>query len=507
RNPHLNLPRIKTPTMGSAFPIHFTNMDEYPWHLQPPSPTSSITSTPPPTPYSTALQNRTLLAQVIYGLSNLHERDPHSHPFPSAPPLHFRPDPSCKTLNWLSGLALLFVYAPNEAAATGLVQEGSKYTLYWAKNGDAVPTERERAYLVALERAFKTSNDARDAMMVAISMCKRKILSRVRTLSKVIRLWAGPGGKNGFGIEGGGSGKVYAAVDGPLGVMLDEFAEAVGELDERSDDKEVWRVLYFAHCVMAARPGIETVEGARREVLYRVAKVAEYVRVCMETVRMLFKTDPKVREGFRVEHLRGPEAREVAVHRETVKAINTWAEWQPVMKIRRFEDIQGTTLYRRADKGGGWEKNPVKVIRATQHCEITVGLQLCNLFQTGKCTAVEVGCSKVSCFFCQCFLEEFNMWAKRQPKHKAISTLVFRGKYGKVVDEWAMPKCSEEVENKVLDIVGTKINNVFDVITGSMSSFWQTEDRWAHTRAKHPRFGNTKDNLEGLDDGELLCSE
>ncbi|KAL8926544.1 MAG: hypothetical protein Q9208_002871 [Pyrenodesmia sp. 3 TL-2023] len=494
-------------------------MDEYlrRHHHHPPSSTSSTTSSSspppstPPIPYSTALQNPTLLAQIIYGLSNLHTRSPYP------PPLHIRPSPICKTLTWHSGLALLFVYAPGEAAATGMVQAGFKYTLYWAKNnGDAVPTAREREYHGALERAFKTSDYGRDAVMVAVSMCKRKVLSRVRKLSEVLRFWAGPGGgkKNAFGIDGEDQKgeevrrwlkTKHAAVDGPLGVMLDGFAEGVGELDERSDDDdEVWRVLYLAHCVMAARPEIETVGGARREVLHRVAKVAEYVRVCFETVRVLFKTDPKVRESFRLEQLRGPEVREVAVHRETVRAINTWAEWQPVTKIGRFEDIQGTTLYGRADKGGDWERNPVKVIRATQHCEITVGLHLWNLSQAGKCTAVEVGCSKVSCFYCQRFLEEFNMWAKRQPKRKAITTLVFQGKYGKVVDEWAMPKCSEEVEKGVLEIVGTKVNGIFDVVTGPMSSFWQTEDRWVHARARHPRFGH---NLEVLDDGTLLCSE
>lgn len=367
----------------------------------------------------------------------------------------------------LDGIALLLVFKPGgDCIATGMHQEGSTYTIYWAKNNNVPATVPQLTYLSQLKQAFKTSNDPMDALNAAIPMCERKMLSRVKRLDTAIQELA-LGSKNVFGIKVSDLEnealrihlmEAYGMKNEPLEDGLDRFARAVKQLNKNSSAKDFQEVICFAYFLTGPRHKLTKIA---RHIVHRIRKVGDYYGVCVRITAMLKRQHPSTRSNFTIQQLFPPPFQILKVPGNTVEALNVFADHYKTI-IKRIEDFDELkAVFETAQPGsqGGTIDS-----RITQHCELTVGLYIWKLKADRQAPGnIEVGCSKACCFYCEKFMEKFNEWAKRQQQVRRIMTSARHGKY---VAGWAMPNCDEEVSKSVLEYIGGILNEVIDEVTG-----------------------------------------
>ncbi|KAI4137734.1 MAG: hypothetical protein L6R39_007131 [Caloplaca ligustica] len=415
--------------------------------------------------YSTTLIDEEVLANVIYGLSNVqHQANAGS----GLKPYAFAAKHVRDCVDMLNGIALLLVYEESgDVVATGLNQDGAKYTLYWAKNDTVQPTVAQRDYLTRLETCFKSSDNAVDALTLVVTMCKKKIISRVKKMTRTIRENA-QGPANVFGVD-----KFCrkteelrrhlvmnnVMMDHELHVALDNFFTYAEKLTNASTTHEICRVLFVAYWLTGPRPNLEWLKGVYAPVLHRVRKVGDYHRACVRVMVVLHRMGTNMRSNFSIVQIPPPPAKNVSVLAETIKALNIWADHFPAEPIETFDDLK--EVYPGAREGSPG----LRSVKISQHCELTLGLYLWKIRDSARQSAgaIEIGCSKSSCLYCGLFIEKFNEWALKQPQ---VRKMVTCSRHCKYIDGWAMPRCPPEVSVGVLEEIGNKIDDVFINVTG-----------------------------------------
>ena len=413
--------------------------------------------------YKVTLKNDSLFANVLYGLSNvrLAATDGSNSMEYRNSPIGVR-----KHVTLLDGIALLLVFkASGDVAATGMLQEGNQVTICWAKNDRTQLTNEERQYVQELERSFRTSQSATNPFELVIQMCRKKILSRIKKLVKTLDVKSA----NVFDLSSSSDPRTEdlrnylvhknaIMGDEPLVKFLDRFADAAANLTANSSTKDFRRVVICAGHLTGPAKNLEDVPGVTPYRYHRLRKVGDYYSACVQIVKTLAKRSPAVRENLQLKQLTPPAMKTITVHGETVRALNAFAAQYDVKPIPNFDDLQRFQMY--ANRG----TQGTREIKSTQHCELTVGLTLWQKRQDKRIAgAVEVGCSKASCYYCDFFARRFNEWALRQSQ---VNQIVTSGYHGKFVNGWLMPECPREVEAQVLDHVGNLVYDVFNSVTG-----------------------------------------
>lgn len=130
----------------------------------------------------------------------------------------------------------------------------------------------------------------------------------------------------------------------------------------------------------------------------------------------------------------------------------------------RLKDGEMTKLSRRLQVHGE-ELGPGRLsIRSTQHCELNVALHLLQLrtLEGFPNTAIEVGCSKASCFWCHKYINELNSVLILS------GPVVVRATHGKMTNEWMVPQAAQGFEDEcnrakqnVFDTIGKSIRAIF----------------------------------------------
>ncbi|KAL9031050.1 MAG: hypothetical protein Q9196_000883 [Gyalolechia fulgens] len=411
--------------------------------------------------FKVTLKNDTFFANALYGLSNV------SHASTDGSETQdYRESPHAiqKHVALLDSISLLLVFRPSgDVTATGMLQEGNQVTIYWAKNDRNPLTADEDNYVQQLEKAFRESESTAEPIRIVIRMCKRKILSRIKKLVKVLHSQS----TNFFGLS---SSDGYAEdfrkylvrtgviADKPLIKVLDLLVEAAARLTVYSSDKDIQQVVVCAsYLVRIPDMNLGGIPGINPYHFYKLRKVGDYYSACLLIVKTL-ANNPIIKKNFLLEQVKPPPIKSITVYGETVRALNTFLLYYNVTPISSFEDLK--KVYRNTIPGIQGNKE----IKSTQHCELTVALALWEKRQKqGIAGALEVGCSKASCYYCSVFVRRFNEWAKRQPQ---VNQIVTSGYHAKYVNGWLMPTYPSEVVDQVLDHVGNLVYDVFNCVTG-----------------------------------------
>ncbi|KAI4170238.1 MAG: hypothetical protein LQ343_005121 [Gyalolechia ehrenbergii] len=412
--------------------------------------------------YKVTLKNATFFANLLYGLSNVR----HASSVGSKSEEYLNASDSVrKQVTLLDGISLLLVFrASGDVAATGMLQEGNQVTIYWAKNVRTPLTNEERQYVEALERCFRTSESAFHPIELVIPMCRRKILSRIKKLVKVLDMES----TNVFGLLSSSDRhtedfrkylvRKRIIRDAPLFEALDRLAKAAADLTDNSSTRDVRRVVVFASYLTGPGMNLGGVPGVNPYLFHRLRKVGDYHSACVQIVNTLAKLSPAIRQNFSLQQLTPPAMKSITVYGDTIRALNTFSVHYDVTPIASFQDLQQAYKYASPAVPQSNE------IKSTQHCELTVALTLWQKKQNkGVAGPLKVGCSKASCYYCGFFARRFNEWAGRQSQ---VNQIVTSGYHGKYVNTWLMPTCPPEVEAQILDHVGNLVYDVFNSVTG-----------------------------------------
>jgi hypothetical protein len=97
-----------------------------------------------------------------------------------------------------------------------------------------------------------------------------------------------------------------------------------------------------------------------------------------------------------------------------------------------------------------------KGVTFTQHCEITLALEMLTRYIQPKYTRrkIEIGVSKACCEWCCQYL---NLLASAYPNHSVF----VRASHRKQPDGWMMPpNCSESIANQMAKVIVGKLDNI-----------------------------------------------
>ncbi|KAL8865588.1 MAG: hypothetical protein Q9174_006811, partial [Haloplaca sp. 1 TL-2023] len=424
--------------------------------------------------YKVTLKNETLFANVLYGLSKV-GRNTTSGLLYCISKIKLTPTSSSKTMEYrhaltdvrkrlrlLDSIALLLAFTPGDVAATGMLQEGNQVTIYWAKTDGAPLTIEGRQYVEALEQSFRTSKSLTEPLEVVIPMCKKNILHRINKLLKLLDMTKS---NNLFDLTSASerraeelrsflAQKKLISPDMSLVATLDSFAREAATLTADSSTFSIQRIVTLASHMTSLSGGksLEDVPGVSQYRYHRLQKIGDYHVACGRILKAILKRSPAMRDSLRLERLIPPATKCITIHTETIRALNGFAADHAVEPIATFEDLQ--QVHRDADPGVAGTRE----IQSTQHCELTVGLTLWQKKQDKQSAgALEIGCSKARCYYCDYFIWKFNEWARRQPQVNQIITSAYSEKR---TNGWVMPKCPPEVETQVLNHVDGLVYDV-----------------------------------------------
>ncbi|KAL9026283.1 MAG: hypothetical protein Q9196_005031 [Gyalolechia fulgens] len=300
-------------------------------------------------PYKVTFKNATFFANALYGLSNVSHA---SSDGSESQQYRDSPHPVRKHVALLDAISLLLVFrASGDVAATGMLQESDQVTIYWAKNDRNPLTNNERQYVVTLERSFRTSASATKPIKIVIPMCRRKILSRIKKLLKVLDMES----TNVFGLLSSSDRNAEdlrkylvrkrRMNDEPLIETLNRFVKAAADLTANSSIRDIRRVIKFACHLTRPRKNLGRVPGVSPYCFYRLRKVGDYYSACLRIVNNLAKLSPAMRKNFSLELLTPPAMESITVHGETIRALNTFSAHYDVAPIADFEDLQQVYMY------------------------------------------------------------------------------------------------------------------------------------------------------------------
>ncbi|KAL8901205.1 MAG: hypothetical protein Q9192_000682 [Flavoplaca navasiana] len=429
---------------------------------------SSNPPPPPPQPYHVMLDNASLFQNVTYAIGQVHFS---SIPGSSTHSYITASDSVRKHVALMDHFALLLVYeGSTDVVATGFVKEQNSFKIFWAKNQTYHVGNQEANYLVNLQDAFKRLDPPRQVLKLVAAQCKGKILARAKKLVRAATLDTTQSGNFFRIVESDPRTETMRRFlvdkglmnNRPLVGALDAFFNDARGLSRASPPDDFVRVLVFAYWLTESGTKLDTVPGVGPILFHRVRKVSAWFLACLSIHCELKKLGPPVLAALRLQRLDPPTPGVFRVHRDTMRALNTWTTR---LRLPAFEDFSRVKDFYTTAHPGASGSGPEHVIVASQHCELTVGLHIWSLLLNRReRSTVEIGCSKQSCFYCRLFIDKFNEWVAG---HVLPNKIVFRGHHNKYVQGWAMPKNSPaEVRNRVLDAIGEVIQDIYHQVGG-----------------------------------------
>ncbi|KAL8725642.1 MAG: hypothetical protein Q9166_007219 [cf. Caloplaca sp. 2 TL-2023] len=389
------------------------------------------------------------------------------------------PDTVKKHIDLLDSLALILVYeAGSDVVATGLKIEDGNYTVCWAKNSQGNPSFREISYLSNLEKAFKRMALPTETLNIIIPMCKKKIISRMKKLTKALENPATP--RTAFAFSTTNPFKItthmnpqaekvrqYLIQMGRIGkdieldTVLNKFASDVKSLTPNSSVADVAQVIDIAYrlSLNLESTTLETIPGCDKYEFKKIRKIGSYLSTCVTVYSTLY-SHPQFRPGFRIEQIQVPSTPRVEISTNTVEALNVWANYFNLPRIEDFEEMK--TCYPKAQSG----KYGSQTQQMHQHCELTVGLSLWKRKQDHHIPGpVEIGCSKASCYYCALYLQFLNERSERMTNYNPI---ILRGVHEKCIHGWSMPADSEfdDVRDRFFNKIGDVMHSIMYNVSG-----------------------------------------
>ncbi|KAL9024165.1 MAG: hypothetical protein Q9180_007975 [Flavoplaca navasiana] len=417
-------------------------------------------------PYSVGLADSELYENVTYAIGQVH--------FSKVPGHRTRAyteasEETQKHVSLMDHVALLLVYKPTaDVVATGLVREQNGFTIAYSKNQGYTPSTQETNYIVTLRNAFKELEQPIKILRIVAGMCRLKILARAKKLVAATAATAAVQSNNFFGvIEHARTEDMRQFLvrrqlmrNQSLSDGLDSFLAATRGLGSSSDPDVFVRVLAFAYWLSLhesrGNPKLDSVPGVNPILFWRVKKLGAYYNACLKIHFAARKLSPSVRFNISTRQLHPPSIQPFRPFSNTLKALNTWTARYGLAPFEDFSVVEN--FYPNAHPGA-FEEDARSNIQATQHCELTIGLQLWQRNKSkGMLSNVEIGCSKQSCFYCSLYIEKFNEWAYNQ---NTSSRLIVRGQHNKYVQGWAMPKGPDSVTKNVLNGIGQAMQEIY----------------------------------------------
>jgi hypothetical protein len=201
----------------------------------------------------------------------------------------------------LDGLALLLVFrSQRDVAAVSYWQSANGLKLLWAKN-EPVDDHNTHNYIKELLDNVQRSASTGDLLDIVISMCKEKILHRVKKLAKSFdvsqtnqrqnesNLWQFDKTKEPCQmleamLERAGRLESNESVVN----LLDRFTRFVGRITKDSKAADLWTILCFSTCVSSVASLDTVLEENQARYL---SKLGDYVRILERIPLMLTKVD------------------------------------------------------------------------------------------------------------------------------------------------------------------------------------------------------------------------
>ncbi|KAL8834745.1 MAG: hypothetical protein Q9170_003622 [Blastenia crenularia] len=417
-------------------------------------------------PYREIFKRYDLFDNALYGLSTVRHR---SIAGSDTSDYRIAPTDQRKHVSMLNWIALMLIYKDKGGAvATGFMQQGLSYRVFWSKNDNIAPTKDESDYMENLQAAFRNS-DVNGAFEKIMVMCRRKVLSRIKKLQVHIQDKASTGSTNVFSLDDSDPQTVEfrrylvdngIIQDAPLQRIIKSFTDYLSLISSSASVEELENIVELSYWLTGPVMNISSVSGFDEFDFHKIKKVGDYKMVCVEMVSLLDGLPPNVRSNFTLEQVFPPAQKRVQVFGDTVKALNTFPEHYPVSPIREFAELRGP--FPEAKPGPDREIE----LWASQHCELTVALFIWQrLQQSSRGGTIEIGCSKASCYYCGKYIDFFNAWAKN---HIHPSHILASDRHGKYVNGWCLPISPNiaELNNQMLDHVGDLLYEVFNATTG-----------------------------------------
>ena len=200
----------------------------------------------------------------------------------------------------LDGLALLLVFRPQDVAAVSYWQSADGLKLLWAKD-EPVDDPNTHNYIKKLLDNVQINASTADLLDIVISMCKEKILHRVRKLAKSFdvsqtnqrqeesNLWQFDKTKEPCQMLEAMLERAGRLKDNESAVsLLDRFTRFVGRITKDSEAADLWTILYFSSCVSSVA-GLNTI--LKENQARYLSKLGDYVRILGHIPLMLKKVD------------------------------------------------------------------------------------------------------------------------------------------------------------------------------------------------------------------------
>jgi hypothetical protein len=153
--------------------------------------------------------------------------------------------------------------------------------------------------------------------------------------------------------------------------------------------------------------------------------------------------------------VRPPEAKSIEVVSGSLEVLNLRIGQMVSHEITPIDDWNLVTgVNRKAQLGDPTVGK--KAVTFTQHCEITLALELLTRYIQPKYTRrkIEIGVSKACCEWC---CEYLNLLASAYPNHSVF----VRASHGKQPDGWMIPpNGSESIANQMAKVIVGKLDNI-----------------------------------------------
>ncbi|KAL8904987.1 MAG: hypothetical protein Q9207_002910 [Kuettlingeria erythrocarpa] len=417
-------------------------------------------------PYAQILSNHDVYVNTMHAISMIEY-----HKGPGIDTTAFKQSPGDvkKHVAILDCIALLLGYKDGDVAATGFRCESEKYTIIWTKNRSYEPDAREKTYLEDLAASFRNLDRSAVTLRIVITMCKSKVLSRIKKLAKK---FADTPKSNYFQIPTDSQAtedlrrflfQVKFLQDVPLVESLDNFVVQLKALTISSPVDMIAQVIIFAYWISVhASITLECLSEFTRQSFGKVKKLGAYYFACViirDALKEINRKSPALGQSFTLLQLQPPPTTIVTPFADTMLALNTWVQQQGLPEIDEWEKVKEN--YPRAQRGipGDDTIN----IKASQHCELTMALYLRKQKIERRVPGViEVGCNKASCSYCSKYIRTFNTWCEETKQDHEI---VVRGEHNKNIDGWVMPSDIQEVSRRVLSTIGKTIQRIVDVVS------------------------------------------
>ncbi|KAL8684026.1 MAG: hypothetical protein Q9186_000056 [Xanthomendoza sp. 1 TL-2023] len=349
---------------------------------------------------------------------------------------------SPKVQRWvdvLDGIALLLVHqSSGDIVATGRTDNGN-LTIHWAKNSGQTPHPHEQSYITSLLDSFKALKTPLDTMKIVIPMCRSKILNRMQKLVTAIEQTKKHNPNvirtNPFGIATQSpeavrlhqyllDNKVIANLS--LDQLLIIFVADVREAAQKSD-ADIHQLIFIAYHLTLNSHNVlvEQIPSADTYHTKKLKKLGLYFQTCVAVHVLLEAETPQRRQAFRIEHIQEPITPPIVAQSDTLQALNEWATHFSMPTVKEFTDV--TNVYKHANAG----HPEMASVKTSQHCELTVGLELWRRKQAKKASG------------------SFNQWENLEKRSNNlapfVSPIVTKGKHEKsdrIYDEYGRELCN-----------------------------------------------------------------